>query len=54
VRYIDVVKGYTAMDKRLTTIKPMHPSIKCVVEPFLLIGTFLSAGGPCTSQRLAG
>ncbi|GAA5896929.1 hypothetical protein JCM8208_006115 [Rhodotorula glutinis] len=28
VRYIDIVKGYTAMDKRLTTIKPMHPSIK--------------------------
>ena len=33
VRYIDIVKGYTAMDKRLTTIKPMHPSIKCVGVP---------------------
>ncbi|BGP39961.1 p48 polypeptide of DNA primase [Rhodotorula kratochvilovae] len=28
VRYIDIVKGYTAMDKRLTLVRPLHPSIK--------------------------
>ncbi|GAA5999062.1 DNA primase subunit PRI1 [Rhodotorula paludigena] len=28
VRYIDIVKGYTNMDKRLALSRPLHPSIK--------------------------
>ena len=32
VRYIDIVKGYTAMDKRLTTTKPLHPSVRYVSQ----------------------
>lgn len=42
VRYIDAVKGYTNMEKRLVLSRPLHPSIKCVAS-FLLV--HLRGGG---------
>jgi DNA primase small subunit len=28
VRYIDIVKGYTNMDKRMALHRPLHPTIE--------------------------